>query len=464
LTSQLPPGPRAPAALQMIGWWSRPTAFMERCRARYGTRFTLRLLGQPPWVLLSDPDEIKQLITAAPDVLHPGEGAKILAPVVGVHSVILLDEGPHLEQRKLLLPAFHGERMQRLTGLMAELAEREALSWPCDEPVALHPRLQRLTLQIILRAVFGLERGAQLDELSGQLTEVLSFSENPLSLLPGVQKALAGRGPVRRLTSSLARADELIFELIDERRRLQGEGEAGGDDVLSMLLGARHEDGSPMSPAELRDELVTALVAGHETTASQLAWAFERLAREPSVQARLREEIDDGGDDAYLTATVQEIMRHRPVLPNAEPRLVKRTIEIGGVTYPPGVVLIACAYLLHHNPAVYPDPYAFRPERFLEQEDGREGGQAPGTYTWLPFGGGRRRCLGASFALLEMKLVLRAALAHHELRPASARPERVSRRGITISPAQGARVLLRRRSSVGRAPMAAGAEPVPAAA
>jgi cytochrome P450 len=451
MRSELPPGPRAPAALQMLGWWSRPTAFMERARARYGRRFTVRLLGQPPWVLLSDPEEIKQLLTAPPEVLHPGEGARILEPVVGAHSVILLDEGPHLEQRKLLLPAFHGERMQRLAGLMAELAEREALSWPQEEPVALHPRLQSLTLEIILRAVFGLERGARLDELSERLTEVLAFSENPLSLLPAVQRALAGRGPVKRMTLAGARADELIFELIDERRREGTEGE----DVLSLLLGARHEDGSPMSPAELRDELVTALVAGHETTASQLAWAFERLAREPAIQARLHEEIDEGADEAYLTATINEIMRHRPVLPNAEPRLVKQPIEIGGVTYPPGVVLIACAYLVHHDPAVYPDPYAFRPERFLDQ--------APGTYTWIPFGGGRRRCLGASFALLESKLVLRAVLERYELRPADARPEKARRRGITLSPAGGAQVLLRRRESLGR-PLRAAAAPVTAAA
>jgi cytochrome P450 len=249
-----------------------------------------------------------------------------------------------------------------------------------------------------------------------------------------VQRALAGRGPVRRLERAGARADELIYGLIDERRREDEEGE----DVLSMLLGARHEDGSPMSPTELRDELVTALEAGHETTASQLAWALERLAREPAIQARLRAEIDDeDSDDAYLTATLNEIMRHRPVLPNAEPRLVKQPIEIGWVTYPPGVVLIACVYLVHHNPEVYPDPYAFRPERFLDQ--------ATGTYTWIPFGGGRRRCLGASFALLESKIVLRAVLERYELRSAGTQPERARRRGITLSPAQGARVILRAR-------------------
>jgi cytochrome P450 len=442
METELPPGPRMPTALQTIGWWSRPSAFLERCRARYGRRFTIRLLGQTPFVVLSDPEEIKQLFQAPPDVLHPGEGARILEPIVGRNSVILLDEDPHLRQRKLLLPAFHGESMQRLSGLMSELAEAEVASWPRGEVIALHPRLQRLTLEIILRAVFGLERGTQLDELRGLLTEVLSFGESPLSLIPPAQRLLAGRGPIARLERAGARGDELIFALIEERRS----EDAAGDDVLALLLAARDEDGSPMSPAELRDELVTALVAGHETTASQLAWGFELLAREHSAQAHLQDELDNSSDEAYLIATIQEIMRRKPVLPNAEPRLVKQPIEIGGITYQPGVVLFASAYLVHHDPAIYPDPYAFRPERFLEHP--------PGTYTWIPFGGGRRRCLGASFAQLEMKLVLRALLTRCELRPASDRPETPRRRGISISPADGAQVILTDRRH-GAAPPAA---------
>jgi cytochrome P450 len=435
MNRQLPPGPRTPTALQSIGWWSRPTAYMERCRARYGKRFTIRLLGQSPFVILSDPDEIKQVFTAPPDVLHPGEGARILEPVIGANSVILLDEDPHMRQRKLLLPAFHGEKMQRLSGLMGELAEREVASWPTGEPTPLHGRLQRLTLEVILRAVFGLQRGAQLDELRDLMTEVLAFGENPISLLPPAQRLLAGRGPVGRSERVGARADKLIYALIEERRRDGGDGE----DVLSMLLGARDEDGEPMSPAELRDELVTALVAGHETTASQLAWALERIAREPGVQQRLHEELDDGSDDAYLTATINEILRRRPVVPNAEPRLVNQPVQIGDIEYQPGVVLFASAYLVHHDAAIYPDPYAFRPERFLDQ--------TPGTYTWIPFGGGRRRCLGASFALLEMKIVLRTALARYELRSAGGPPEVTRRRGITFSPSGGSRVILDERKA-----------------
>ena len=439
---ELPPGPRVPAALQTVATWTRPTVGLLRARERFGKRFTVRVLGQAPFVILSDPEDIKEVFQAPPEVLHPGEGARILEPIVGPNSVILLDEGPHLEQRKLLLPAFHGEAMQSLAELMSELTERELDSWPREQPVALHPRLQRLTLEIVLRAVFGLEQGAKLDRLRELLTEVLEFAENPISLLPFAQRALAGRGPMGRLERLGEEADGLIFELIDERRRDGGEG----PDVLTLLLSAEHEDGSPMSAGELRDELVTALVAGHETTASQLAWGFEMLARNPRVTERLARELEGDADAAYLTATIHEIMRRRPVLMNAEPRLVKRRVEIGGVSYPPGVVLIASAFLIHHDPDIYPEPHAFRPERFLESE----GGRGPGTYTWLPFGGGRRRCLGASFAMLEMKIVLRAVVERNVLLPVGDHHETARRRSITISPSRGCEVMLRSRPAATR--------------
>jgi cytochrome P450 len=425
---QLPPGPRIPAPLQLLAFWKRPAASIARARQRYGKRFTVRLPFQPPLVILSDPDEIKQLFTAPPEVLHPGEGARLLEPTVGRNSVILLDEAPHLEQRKLLLPAFHGEKMAALTGLMRELTERELDAWPTRQPITLHPKLQRLTLEIILRAVFGLERGQRLDDLRDVLTQVLAFSESPLSVLPTLQRTGRWFGPMKRFQALMGRADELIFGLIDERRAAGAEG----DDVLAMLLHARHEDGSPMFAQELRDELMTALVAGHETTASQLAWAFERLAREPQVAERIRADGDD-----YIAATIHEIMRLRPVLPNAEPRLTKQPIRIGDWEYPAGVLLLASAYLVHHDPGIYPEPYAFRPERFL--------GRPPGTYTWIPFGGGRRRCLGASFALQEMKIVIRAVLDRFELESVGERPEQTARRSITFSPSGGASVVVRER-------------------
>jgi cytochrome P450 len=426
--------------IQSIGQWSRPRAYLERCRARYGKRFTIRFLGAPPFVMLSDPNDIKEVFAAPPEVLHPGEGAKVLEPLVGTNSVILLDEGPHMEQRKLLLPAFHGEKMQRLSDLMAEVAEREIGSWPRGEDIELHPRMQRLTLEIILRTVFGLDPGERLDTLRDRLSAMLAFGDKPISLVPPpdpdafVTKVAERVGPFVPFLRLQEQADEKIFEQIDERRSEDGER----DDVLTMLLAARHEDGSPMSPQEIRDELMTLLVAGHETTASSLAWAFERLTREPAVLARLVEEIDQGDEDAYLAATIQETLRRRPVLPNAEPRLTKEPIEVGGWSYPVGVCLVPSVYLVHHNPDIYPDPYAFRPERFLEE--------APGTYTWIPFGGGRRRCIGASFAMQEMGIVLRAVLSACELQPAEEPFEVAKRRNISIKPAGGARTTVRQRT------------------
>ncbi len=471
--AELPPGPRLPASWQTIVAWRRPTAMLERCRARYGRRFTLRVLGQPPFVVLSDPTEIEQVFMASPTALHPGEGVRVIESLVGSNSVILLDEDAHLEQRRLMLPAFHGERMQRLTGVMSELAERELASWPREQAIQLHPRLQRLTLEIILRAVFGLRQGAQLDELRVTLTELLAFSESPLSLLPFAQRILSGRGRWARFPELHADLDRQLFELIEQRRRERGEtggvdreapgdaswdgrgerddgGETGGrrDDVLDMLLGARHEDGSPMSARELRDELVTALVAGHETTASQLAWAFERLAREPAAARRLSAELDAGESDAYLNACIQEVLRLRPVLAEAEPRVVKQATEIGGIEYPPGVALVVSAYLVHRDPDIYPEPRAFRPERFLEGEDGDVRGRAPGKYTWIPFGGGRTRCLGASFALTEMKVVLSAVLSRCEIAAVRAADAGTRRRSITLSPADQATVILRDRVGV----------------
>jgi cytochrome P450 len=449
---QLPPGPRTPRLVQSVGMWARMVPYAERLRRRYGKRFTIRMLGTPTWVVHSEPEHVKAIFTAPPEVLHPGEGARILTPVVGANSVILLDEGAHMEQRKLMLPAFHGEKMKRLSGLMEEVAEREVAGWPRGEPIEMQWRMQHLTLEIILRAVFGLDPGERLDALRERLGAMLAFGDNPISLSPPEEDTLAARvlervGPFARFLKLQEQADALIFEQIDERRAEASER----DDILSMLLDARHEDGSPMSSQELRDELMTLLVAGHETTASSLSWAFERLTRTPAVLDRLVDEISSENGDAYLTATIQETLRRRPVLPNAAPRLAMEEIEVGGWTYPPGVALVVSSYLLHHDPDIYPDPYEFRPERFLE--DG------PGTYTWTPFGGGRRRCLGASFATQEMKIVLRRVLAECRIAPGVDGPEMTRRRNITVRPGKGARTVIRDRQ-----PAASEAPAEPAAA
>lgn len=442
----LPPGPRYPAIIQMAGFWARPLVFLERCRARYGRRFTIRLPLSPPFVMLTNPDEIREVFTAAADVLHPGAGARVLEPVVGRNSVILLDGDSHMEQRRLMLPAFHGPRIEKLAALVEEVTDREIERWPADRPVALHEQFQRLTLEIILRAVFGLEPGPRMEALRDRLGTMLQFGEKPISLLPprpdGVAARVAERvGPFAQFVRIQREADELIQELITERRGQDAERE----DVLAMLLAARREDGSGLGPDELRDELMTLLVAGHETTASTLAWCFDRVSREPEVVDRLRH--DD--DDAYVLATIQEALRHRPVLPNVAPRLVVKPIEVGGIAYPEGVCLVPCAYLVHHDPTIYRDPYVFRPERFVEQQ--------PGTYTWIPFGGGRRRCLGATFAMLEMKIVVRALVRARDLRPATPAAQPARRRNITIRPADGCLMALPLRT-------ATHAEPLPAAA
>src|SRR4051794_35502522 len=328
LRSELPPGPSYPPLIQGLAFWTRPLASLERCRARYGKRFTMRIPGAPPpppltgglafgprplaslercrarygkrfpmrtpgappFVVLTDPADVKAIFTAKPDVLHPGEGAKVLEPVVGTHSVILLDESAHMEQRKLMLPAFHGERMARLEGLMTEVAQREVEAWPRATRIAMHPRMQALTLEVILRAVFGLAPGPRLESLRERLGRMLEFGDRPISLIPPkpgslVARVAEGVGPYKKYLGLQEQADELIFELIEERQR-SADG-AAGDDVLAMLLEARHEDGSRMDRQELRDELMTLLVAGHEPPAPALAWTFPRLPHHPDVVARL---------------------------------------------------------------------------------------------------------------------------------------------------------------------------------
>jgi cytochrome P450 len=421
----------------------RPLGFLERSRARYGKRFTIRLPLTPPFVMITDPDEVKQVFTSPPDVLEPGRGSRVLEPVVGTNSVILLDEPAHMEQRKLMLPAFHGERMERLTGLMEEVAAAEIADLPRGTAVPLHPRMQELTLKIILRAVFGIEPGARFDALRQRLQQMLAFGDKPISLVPpkpdGIVAKIAERvGPFAKFVRIQEEVDEILFALIAERR----EQSEDRDDVLSMLLAARHEDGSPMSEQEIRDELLTLLVAGHETTATSLAWAFQRLMHEPRVLARLVEEVD-GEDDVYVTATIQETLRARPVLPNVAPRYVAKPIEVGGWHYPVGCSLVPSAYLIHHDPDIYPEPYAFRPERFLDEQ--------PGTYTWIPFGGGRRRCLGASFAMLEMKVVMRQMLRTCTLDADGGGLEVARRRNVTVRPLGGARAVLNDRAPVAAA-------------
>ncbi len=427
---RLPPGPPLPKLLQTAIWARQARRLLYSCQERYGDMFTVQIAYEGKWVMLADPEAIKQVFTGDPKVFHAGEGNKILAPVLGRNSVLVLDEKPHLGQRKLLLPPFHGARMQGYEQTMGDIAAAEMASWPTGTPYALRPRMQAMTLEIILRTVFGVGEGERLAELREALRDFLDLTTDPRKLLPLVffgPKRVMRYPPFRR---RVERVDALLYREIAERRRAKDLAER--DDILSMLVGARHEDGSPMSDEEMRDELLTLLVAGHETTATSLSWAVERLARHPEKLERLRAEAEEGRDE-YLTATIQETLRLRPVIAIVIRHLTEQ-VEIGGYELPAGVSVTPCVYLVHRNPEIYPEPDRFLPERFLDNP--------PGTYTWIPFGGGVRRCLGASFAQFEMAVVLRELVRRHEIRPARRRPERVFRRAITETPRHNAEVVL----------------------
>jgi cytochrome P450 family 135 len=428
--SSLPPGPRLPRAIQTAIWSRQAQWMLRQCEARFGDMFTLRIAHEDTWVLVSDPEVVKEIFTGDPSVLHAGEANRILLPVVGPNSVLLLDEGAHMEQRKLLLPPFHGKRMMRYAELMAEVAAAEIERWPLGVRYPLRPRMQMLTLEIILRAVFGVGEGERHHELRRELRRLLDLGTDPRRLL---LLLLLGPERVRRLGSfrrDLERVDRLIYGEIRARR--DAPDLAARDDVFSLLLQAQHEDGSPMSDVELRDELVTLLVAGHETTATALAWALERLTHSPDKLERLTDEVRDG-EDAYLKAVVAETLRLRPVIVLVARRLTRPT-EIGGRVLPAGVSVAPCIYLVHRRPDIYPEPDRFLPERFLERP--------PGTYTWIPFGGGVRRCLGGPFAQFEMEVVLRELVRRRTIRAARPAPERVFRRGITETPRRNAEVVL----------------------
>ncbi len=426
----LPPGPRMPSVLQTAIWFRSAQWMLSQCAARFGETFTLEIAHEGTWVVLSNPGHVKQVFTGDPKIFHAGEGNRVLLPVLGARSVLLLDEREHVQQRKLLLPPFHGARMQGYRELMREVAAAEIKTWPRATPYRLRPRMQAITLEIILRAVFGLTSGDRIELLRGELRGLLDMLTNPRMLLFPVvlgPERLARFGPFRRL---MQRVDALVYEEIAERRGARDLAERG--DILSLLLQARHEDGAPMSDQELRDELLTLLVAGHETTANALAWAAERLARHPEKLARLKDETA-AGETQYLDAVVNETLRLRPVI-SVVARKLREPVQIGEWQLPAGITVIPAIFLMHRRPDIYPNPERFEPERFLEQ--------APGTYTWIPFGGGIRRCLGAAFAQFEMNVVLGELVASWHLEPARATSEPVLRRAITETPRHDAEVLL----------------------
>ena len=427
----LPPGPKGPKTLQIGRFLLQPTAFLDSCQRRYGDYFTLRLPNRTS-VISSDPAAVKTVFTGDPEQLLAGRSNAILQPILGDRSVLLLDGREHLRQRRLLLPPFHGERMQAYAETMRAVAERAVASWPRGREFPVQPSMQAITLEVILRTVFGIEGGERVERVGAPLRRLLDATASQSRLLAlqlTSSEAPRPRSPWGRFNALVAEADRVVYEEMQARRSTLGEG--GHEDVLSLLLAARDEEGRPLTDLELRDELMTLLLAGHETTATALSWTLERLVRHPAALARLSEEHRAGETD-YLDATIKEALRLRPVVPGVIRRL-QRPLTIGGMDLPEGVHIAPSIYLIHRRPDVYPDPEAFRPERFL-------GDDQPGTYEWLPFGGGIRRCLGASFALYEMRMVLAAILRLATLETTADEPEAVRRRFVTFTPAHGGRV------------------------
>jgi cytochrome P450 len=440
----LPPGPRMPRTLQDIATVTRLRPFLRRAQQRHGDLFTIRVHRFGNIVAVGDPDLIKRVFTASSSTLFSGEGSA-LGPVLGDNSLLVIDEDVHLRQRKLLLPPFHGERMRSYEATIERIAREEIERWPQGEELPVAPSTMRITLRAILVAVFGAhdEVLARLEQLVPRITELGSA----LAPVPILHKDLGPRSPWGRFRRLRAEFDALCDGLIEEARRDPQLEQR--PDVLALMVQARHEDDSPMSDAEIRDQLITMLAAGHETTAATLAWTVERLRRHPDVLARLVAEVDAGGRD-YRDATIREVQRIRPVIMFSI-RIVKQPFELGGWVLPPGTRIALPGVLTHYDERLFPDALRFHPERFL--------GRKPETYAWIPFGGGIRRCIGASFAHMEMEVVLRTILQTWELEPTSAPSERLKFRGVAYTPARGGLVRVRR-----RAPRPApAAEPAPAA-
>jgi cytochrome P450 len=434
---ELPPGPKAPPMLQTLAWALAPTWLMDRCARRLGEAFTLTFGPSGlQLVVISDPEAVKTVFTAPPELAPSSAGSSPIAPVMGPSSVIVLTGPEHMRQRKLLLPPFHGERMREYADVIVEATRRDMSGWPLGRPMRLQEHTRAITLEVILRAVFGVEA-----ERMGALRDAIGELLGPMHTFELLKAALRRPGegrPGGRIGRGLDRLDEVIHGELVLRREQSDLAER--TDILSLLMRARDEEGQAMGDSELRDELVTLLLAGHETTATSVAWAVERLVRHPQKLGRLTAEIAAGESEEYAMAVVNETLRVRPVVPIVA-RLLTGELQVGSYTLPVGTRVVPSIYLTNRNPRAYDRPTEFLPERFLES--------APETFSWIPFGGGIRRCIGASFAQLEMKLMLQTMLG--ELAPSLPRRtlwrdgEWVRRRAITLVPAAGARVVWERR-------------------
>jgi cytochrome P450 len=448
----LPPGPSLPAAMQTMAFLLEPMAWAQRVQARYGDVYTVKNAVFGTQVILGDPELIRQVFTGDPDVFHAGEANQSLGIVVGDRSLLLLDGAEHIRHRRLMLPPFHGERMHAYAETMRSITDRAVDGWAPGAAFSLHPTMQQITLDIILRTVFGLELGARHDELSTRLTTLFNRLQSRfgmLMMIPALQVDVGPLTPWAAFKRERSLADALLYaEIADRRAELASAGaKPRRNDVLTMLLEARDEHGQGLEDHELRDELMTLLAAGHETTATALCWAFERILNHPEVERKLLAELDAvapkravTGEDLprleYLEATIKEVMRMRPVITGVARRL-KAPIKIRGWDIPPGTVIVPSIHQVHHRADLYPDPQRFYPERFL--------GKKTDPYSYFPFGGGVRRCIGMAFALYEMKTVLAAVLRRARLRLAERRALGVELRSFVFAPEGGTRVVLDQR-------------------
>ncbi|MGH3878916.1 MAG: cytochrome P450 [Actinophytocola sp.] len=427
-TTTLPPGPRLPALVQTFLFLAVRRQTHRHLRRRYGETFTTRIAGDRLVVTLTRPDHIREVFAGSPTIFHAGDGNAILRPVMGEHSLLITDEDEHLRARKLLMPAFNGAALRGYGGLMTELAEADAARWPVGRPFAVHPRMNAVTLEIILRVVFGMGEGPRLAELRPRLRRISDIG--PLTVLGWTYPRLRTVGRWRHNFENLARVNHLLYEEIADRKKVADLADRG--DVLSRLVAAgRAEQSGELSDKELRDQMITLLLAGHETTATALAWSFHELARRPDIQRRAQRAADEGDED-YLQAVAKEAMRKRPVIQNVA-RMLTEPTEVAGYRLPAGTVVGPSISLVHEDATLHDDPEDFRPARFE--------GKQPEAGTWIPFGGGVRRCIGAGFSLQEAAKVLRAVLVRYDIRPERAKPEFPKPRNITLTPSRGARII-----------------------
>lgn len=434
-----PPRPRSSAIAQTYRYVRDPLPLLDECRRDLGAIFALRLIGNGDWVFLSEPQHLRTMFTGDARVLHAGEAnSSIFGALTGRGAAFGLDEDAHLARRRLLTKPFHGDRMHEYTGVMRTLAERTIAAWPDDRTFALHPEMQRIALEVILRSIFGLERGADSAKLAALLTRMADEGvRSPLLLAPSLQWDLGRFSPWGRITHIVRETDEALHAEIRRRRAEPADPER--HDILSMLLAVRDPEGRPLSDGDIRDELVTMLLAGHETTGTALAWTMERLLAHPEAYARAEAECDQvtGGGPigrehvprlVYLDAVIQETLRLRPIMPVGGVRKLTAPFEVGGFVVPKGATMANCMYLAMLRPEAFPEPGRFLPERFL--------GKAPDIYEWTPFGGGARRCLGMAFAFWEMKVVLATLMTQVRLRLDGAQV-RALRRGFFLAPEGG---------------------------